>query len=422
MNIEKIIIRKIFLKEEIYQGFLNIISALITFIGLLVIGEIYTKEQFGVFSIFYSITSILLSFSTSRYDVPLSLTSKYKEAKKFALTANFIALNFSIFIFFISLFIGLILKTRGINQLFFLSLIGPTIYFLSIYNINKSVSITNKRINLIPKFKLFQAFVITFFQYFLSLSQLYSLGIILGYFLGVLVSSITYSYFQLFKFIKRSLNLISNYKITSSVIRIYPDYWRYSILDILLNTAALQLPILILAIYTNTEQIGIISMATFIMQGPIILFGTSFAQLFLKKLSSLEQDEISKIKVFGKKFSLIIFIVGMIPTLIFGLILIPIFIPIFWKGWISLPTLCLMMLPWSCLQLYSSPLSPIFYKINKNYKMFYIQLLNVILRIGPIIIYGSFFEVTNLGIQLSYVVGASIFYLIYSLMIYKEFT
>ena len=80
-----------------------------------------------------------------------------------------------------------------------------------------------------------------------------------------------------------------------------------------------------------------------------------------------------------------------------------------------------MMLPWSCLQLYSSPLSPIFYKIKKNHKMFYLQLLNLVLRIGPILVYGTFFEVSNIGIQLSYIVGATIFYFIYSLIIYKEF-
>ncbi len=421
MNIEEKIIKRIFIKDEIYQGFLNILSTLFTFFSLLLIGKIYSQEQFGTFSIFYSITGIILSFSTSRYEVPISLTSRYREAKKFAVTANFIALSFSIFIFFISLFLVLIFKSNGINQYKFLFFVGPTIYFLSIYNINKSLSITNKRINLIPKFKLFQSLTTTFFQYFLSFGQFYSIGIILGYFFGILITSLTYSSVQILKFIRRGFSIISSYKITSRVIKQYPDYWRYSILDSLLNTAALQLPILLLAFYTNTEQIGIISMATFIMQGPIILFGTSFAQLFLRKLSNTDQDDNYNLKKSGRKFSLIILIIGIIPTLFFGLLLIPLIIPNLWKGWISLPTLCLMMLPWSCLQLYSSPLSPIFYKIKKNHKMFYLQLLNLALRIGPIFVYGTFFEVSNLGIQLSYIVGATVFYFIYSLMIYIEF-
>lgn len=187
---------------------------------------------------------------------------------------------------------------------------------------------------------------------------------------------------------------------------------KYSALEALANSAAIQLPILLIAALALDAEAGYLILAIQIIAIPVGLIGGAVSQVYLAHAS--EKYTKGDLTQYTYKCILQLMKIGVIPLFLLCL-LAPTIVPfIFGEAWQRTGEMMLWMFPWFILQFLVSPISMSLHIIGKQRVAFLLQILGLIIRVGGLWLL-SLFMVDYIFEY--YALSGFVFYLIYLLTI-----
>jgi len=377
--------------------------------------RIYTPNDFGVFSLFLAITSILGVIANGQYEHAIVLPKSDEDALNLValgliITAIFSGILFVTVFFFNSQIIEL-LGNKEIGNLLFLvplSMLLIGIYnSLNFFNIRKgefkniSTSLVSKSIGL-------------------SLSQvligLFTLGP-LGLFVGQIISYLTGNMI-LFKTLKEAnkILVISKNNIKKQA-KSYKKFPFFLLPSTLLNSVNLNIINLFIPSLFSITTLGFYSLSQRIIGIPLTLIGNSFNQVYLQKASQTLIEIGSTEIIFLKSLKKLVLISFPVFLILFFTVE-TLFSSIFGLEWRIAGTYAKCLIPLAAARFLSSSLSN---TLIIHQKLQYSSIINFLLMVTTIFVflYSDFIQNSFLETLILYVSIVSIEYLMFIFLYWR---
>ena len=338
-----------------------------------ILTRIYTPSDFGVFALYSSLVTILSVFSTGRYELAIMQANTKNEANSLVFGAMSLALVFSGSIFIVILFfddtISNLIDEKGIIDWIYLvpfSILTVASYQTLNYWLNRE-----KYYSQMSKNRVLNSTLSGGSNIALGFTGLNSLGLIIGYFIGQLITTLI----LLKKFLKsgssyNKLRILAVYKI-------YKNYPKYDLPASSMNTMAQQGPNLLLTPLFGSINAGNFFLIQRVFMMPITLISSSVGSVFRQAATEQFQKTGQFNKILLKTVKKL-FIITLIPTIIILIFSEVMFSILFGKEWIIAGVYARILAPMFMLKFIVSPITYAFYIKNKLHYNIYGQLIYLI--------------------------------------------
>jgi O-antigen/teichoic acid export membrane protein len=189
---------------------------------------------------------------------------------------------------------------------------------------------------------------------------------------------------------------------------------KYSALEALTNSAAIQVPVIAIASLASGHEAGFVFLAMYTLQAPMSLVGAAIGQVYLSEAPDHHRKAslaAFTVRVFGGLVK-----VGAGPLLFAALVAPGLFPIVFGSEWGRAGVLVVWMVPWFLMQLLSSPLSMALHVTNQQRAALVLQVSGLVLRLGAVFLA----SVINVHwISEAYAVSGFVFYLLYLLVVFS---
>ncbi|HCN50154.1 MAG TPA: hypothetical protein DIT10_13885 [Chryseobacterium sp.] len=377
----------------------------------------YTPEDFGYYTTFIAIYTVLCSFATGKYERVILLSKNENDIVVVSSLGMAISILFSTFliilIYLSSLFFDL--NSWGIDSLlmkwlylipFLLIIYAVNLIFLTFLNYKKNFKeISKSRV------------IKTFVSILVSLICIFFLknmgGLILGELLGLLFSTIYL--FPKLKFLFQFQNKITSQ--FSAVASRYKDFPLYNIPSDLLNNSSAQVPVFFLTPIYGVQATGQYSLMKRMLDAPVTLLSSSILEVFRQKASEqyIAFGDCRELFVKTARNLAIISIVPFSVLMIFGT---DIFAFIFGEEWREAGKFAGIFAVYYFFKFVSSPLSYMFYIAEKQKMDF---LLHIYMFLSSLMIFylPKLYSVSITETLWIYSINFVIIYLTYFILSYK---
>ncbi len=255
-----------------------------------IITRIYGPEEFGVFALYMAIVSVVSVIATLRYEFAIMQPASEKDAYHIVLLCLIVSLLISFICFCFVLFFKDSICDYLNNQS-----IAPWLYFvpLSILIMGCFQSFNywnnrNKKYRHIAQAKVLQSGATVSVNLTTSSTSIVAFGLIVGQLVGQMVSVVVLG----LKFKKTQLKNISIYRMVSMAKR-YSRFPLFSAPGALVNSLALQIPILFISKFYDLVAVGYFNFIYRIIGGPLSLISESLSQVLLQKITSKNYENLT---------------------------------------------------------------------------------------------------------------------------------
>ena len=352
-----------------------------------ILTRIYTPEDFGILALFMSISLLIGSVASVRYEQAIILPDQDEDAfNLIVLSLSLMVLICCIILMVILVFhdsIITILNNTAISVwLYFVPLI---IFLLGSYNIMNVYATRQKQYNIIAKANVYKSLVLATIQIILGIVTVGVVGLISGQILSSITSALT--------LLKNTINLKKIFQVVTierirSLAKRYIRFPKYSLLAVTSNMLTQNIMNITVSTIYSISLLGFYSIATKIIAVPANLIGSSIGQVFYQQAAREKQETGKSIKTFCAVLikltllSLVIFI-----TLNF--VIEDIFAIFFGESWRVAGEYAKAMIPFIMMKFIVSPLST----INSIYDK---QIISLIWQIGFLLITISALYMANI--------------------------
>lgn len=297
-------------------GLGNMIAQAISFVAIPIITRLYTPDQYGVFSVYFSVTMILYPASTLQYHSAIMLPKKDEDAVNlFALCVLAVAL------LSLTLVPGLLLTGQSVGLIdlhgthklmwlipigVFIQGVGEAVDFWSLrkqsYNgialSRIGAAVTDRSIGVASE----------------SLFQLGALGLVLGRLVGPLVMTVVLISASIRPAVKQMRRALSISEMKRLAIR-YKRFPVFSSWAALLQTSANQAPVLLLALMFSPAVAGLYGLAVRVVRLPAMLLADAVGRAYFQRASERVAHGLAIGRETVEMFSIMLYL-GLFPTLI----------------------------------------------------------------------------------------------------------
>lgn len=144
----------------------------------------------------------------------------------------------------------------------------------------------------------------------------------------------------------------------------YRKFPQYSLWANLLNNASWQAPVLVLGFLFSTAAVGFYAVALRIIQIPMGLISTSVSQVYLQRMTE-DPDPQKRVMVTEAVFARLLSI-SILPCACLSISGKEIFIVLLGAAWAEAGELAQILAPWALIWFVSSPLSSVYYSLQKQ--------------------------------------------------------
>jgi len=361
------------------------ISQLLTIVSSPILTRLYSPADFGTYSLFVSISSILSVLTTGRYEYSILVAENDEEAWNSVILITKIAVLFS-FLVIISGFSVYFLRSRYenfyLNFLWFTLLLAFSLllngFFQSFYFWFNRIRHYSK----LAKNQIYGSIGVVLASIILGLARMKNSGLILGLIFGQMINT-SLLFMSVKKSKKRFYMDWSNLK--QHALK-YKNYPKFLIISGFLDRISSQLHILLFSSFFGKTITGYIGLYQKVIRVPTNLIGTSIANVFRQKASEHLYSFGECKKLFLKTASTL-FVIGIFPFLILLFFSPFLFEIIFGKQWIVAGEYSQIMSWMFLLGFIVSPLSSLIYigqkqKYDLILQMFLIISTSVSILIG----------------------------------------
>lgn len=391
-------------------------SQLISIAILPFLTRLYSPDDFNVLAFYASVLAVLSAVSSLRYEIAIPLPEEETEAEALlAISIFFTAVtSFLVFIFFYMYADSVLLLFKLGGDEWNLYLLSIGVFAAGTYNAFRSWATRKKQFAHIAKTRIQQSLGSATSRLLLGWFQYAPLGLIVGQIVeaGAGVRGLLNGYLSDVKGRRHGGLRKSILSISKSYVR-FP---KYSVLESLANSAGTQVPILLIVALAVGGEAGFLLLATRVMAGPIGLIGSAVAQVYFSSAATEYRsggfDRLTIRTVTG------LIKIGVGPLICMA-VLAPLAAPlVLGDGWGRVGEIILWMLPWTVMQLISSPISMSMHVVGAQRSLMALTIVGFILRVGGLFIGYSLTGI--LSVEL-YSVLSAIYYLL-CFMVYMFFS
>ncbi len=272
-----------------------------------ILTRLYSPSEFGILSIFLSITLILGSIINGRYELAIMLPNENEDAINIAALCMIICTFLSLFILFVILIIPVELST-SMN----FHLLGGWIYAVPIlvwcigwFNVLNYMNSREESYKLISNSLIFKTVIGNSIQLIAPFFKAGAFGLMLGYFLSNLLGTLL-----LYKTTKVNWH-VSLIKIKELAVR-YKKFPMFSLWAILANNLSVHAINILIGLFYSVSTLGYHSLVQRVLGLPISVIGNSVGQVYYKEATKEKNNTGAARKIFAltlKKLSLLSLIV-----------------------------------------------------------------------------------------------------------------
>ena len=302
----------------------------IYFLTTPILSRIYSPENFGHFSVFVSIVSVVMIIATLTYEYAIVLPERDEVA------VNLLSLTvLTSILTAVVTFILIVCGFDRFGQLFNLSGYSYYLWLLPIgvlgAGLEQSFSswFTRKnRFKLLASFQVLQSSSATFLMVIMGIIKISPIGLIGGRVLGRIIS-LVYLCKNWWKGYGHLINQAVTIKEIKTQSRVYNKFLRYNFGAELINAFSQNVPILLLAYFFDATVVGLYGMAYKVVAIPMIIAAKSIQQVFYPKANEtyrnkgslqklLKNTTVGMIKVWIIPFLILMLFGKIIFSIVFG--------------------------------------------------------------------------------------------------------
>lgn len=405
-------------KSEYFKNILTLLSGtafaqLILLLVTPILSRIYTPESFGDYTILLSIVNVLTVFATGRYELAILLPKNSIWAKQILYLVGIISATFCILLVPI-----IIIFNSSLQNVFNLSdassvlFLVPILVFINanlssiLYWFNRKRQYKKISFNKISESTV--SSVLSICLGFLKWSQ----GLIIGRVSGQVIALILYSrsanWKEIFYF------KISKIKL-SYVAKRYVNFPKFLVVAHFFNTAAYEVPGLLINYYFGNSVLGLYGFANRIATAPLSLMAGSIGNVFREEAARYYISTGNCQAIYSSTFKTLLKL-SIIPFVLFFIFAPDIFRIIFGEKWITAGYYARYMTPMYFFQFLSNPLSAVFLIAEKQRVDFLWQIFLFALNITIVVLGALFFDIKttliifSLGYSFMYIINLSLSY------------
>lgn len=408
-------VKSAFVKSALTLASGTIIAQLLALMAMPLLTRLYSPGDFSLLAIYMSISSIVSVVACLRFDIAIALPSCDREAVSLLVISLMLSLLTSLAalsIFTIWSFeIEDILNSRGLIEYFWL--IPLTIFFASSYSALRYWSGRKLKFKSIAVNQIVQVGGGAGTQSISGLIGLTPAGLLFGHMVYSALGVIGLG-FRTAGEIKNQVKKIKLQDLAKAAAA-YKKFPQYSTFEALLNTAAIELPLILIAALVAGPEVGFLMLVMRIMGAPLQLVGQAVGQVYLAKAADAHRKKILKeltLTVVGGLAK-----VGAIPILLLSVVAPQGFAIVFGEEWFRAGELAMWLAPWFILQLLVSPVSMALHVIGRQYIALYLQFFGAVVRIGSVLLAA---ELLQGSVPEVYAVSGALFYAIYLFVVLHQ--
>ena len=358
----------------------------ITAVALPVLTRLYTPADFSVLAVFSGILSVVSVAACLRFDIAVSIPEHDVDAVNLlalaVLCAGLFAAVALLIVILAPAWVTGILKQPRIEP--YLVMLPVGIFLAGAYSALQMWFVRNRQFALIARSRVAQSAASAGTQVGLGALAITPIGLLVGFVMNTGVACIGLGYRFWRDKRSRGAQVAASWTGMTAMAKAYQRYPKFSTFEALFNSAAIQVPIIIIAALASGPEAGYLALAMAVMQAPMALFGTAIAQVFVSKApAEFRAGRLGSFtaEVFGGLLK-----AGAGPIIAAG-ILAPVAFPlIFGATWERAGWLVAWMTPWFVLQLLSSPLSMVLHVVGRQRAALALQLCALMLRVSTVLL------------------------------------
>ncbi|WP_422911694.1 lipopolysaccharide biosynthesis protein [Pseudomonas sp. MAC6] len=382
----------------------------ITALALPILTRLYTPADFSLLAVFSSLLSIFAVVACLRFDIAIPMPGR--DAQAFNLLA--LAMGCAVLV---SLVAGvlLLLEPSWLPEIIgrldlqpYLWLLPVGIFLAGAYSALQNWFVREKAFSLIAQSRVAQSAASAGTQVGMAGFGFGPIGLLFGYLLNTgaafLILGVRLLRHEHFRQNAKELS----YSTLKLAWRDYSRFPKYSTWEALANSAAIQLPVIMVAALAAGPEAGYLLLAMTVIQAPMSLFGSAIGQVYLSRAP--EEYREGRLGDFTADILGGLVKAGVGPLLAIGILSPLLFEAVFGEGWGRAGWLVAWMTPWFVMQFIATPVSMVIHVTGHQKAAFALQLFGLILRVSSVLLAVQF---ANTPLSEAYALSGALFYSIY---------
>ncbi len=382
----------------------------ITALALPILTRLYTPADFSILAVFSSLLSIVAVAACLRFDIAIPMPEGDSEA--FNLLALAIGCSIAVSVVAGAL---VLLAPSWLPEIMgrldlqpYLWLLPFGILLAGAYSALQNWFVREKEFSLIARSRVGQSAASAGTQIGMAGFGAGPIGLVFGYLLNTGSACLVLGYR-----LSRHQRFRQNVEgLTSSTLkqawRDYRRFPKYSTWEALANSAAIQLPVIMIAALAAGPEAGYLLLAMSVIQAPMALFGTAIGQVYLSRAP--EEYREGRLGNFTADILGGLIKAGVGPLLAVGILSPLVFETVFGEGWGRAGWLVAWMTPWFIMQFLATPVSMAIHVTGHQRAIFFLQISGLILRVSSVLVAAQF---SDAPVSEAYALSGALFYFIY---------
>lgn len=386
----------------------------ITFLALPILTRLYSPEDFALFAVYTAIMGMGAVVACLRLEIAICLPARDEDAASLlALSLIFVTILSMACAVIVTLWPQKIANLLGQPQLSnYLWMFPLGVWLTATYSAIQNWATRKKYFSSIATTKIAQASIGSSVQIGIGLSGFAPLGLLLGQ-LFLSGTGIVGLAKKAWKDDKSKFQLLSWHSMLEQL-REYKKFPKYSTLESFANTAAIQIPLILIAAIAIGPEAGYLLLATKVMSAPLGLIGKAISQVYLSRAA--EEYRRGNLGDFTADVVASLSKIGIGPLVFIGILSPAIFPLLFGVSWGRAGELVMWMIPWMVLQFIASPISMCMHVRGWQRAMLILTIFGIMLRIGALYIA---YSVNIETLSEWYIISGAIFYFICICVFFK---
>ena len=382
----------------------------ITTLAMPILTRMYSPVDFSILAIFSSLLSIIAAAACLRFDIAIPIPDRDSDAFSLMTLAIGCAMVCSILAGMIVFFAPsrILEKIGWLSLESYLWLLPIGILLAGSYSVLQNWFVREKEFSLIARSRVVQSTASTGTQISMAMLCTGPIGLLLGYLMNTGLACVVLGY-QLLRHNRFRQNINDlNWSSLKKTADDYSRFPKYSTWEALANSAAIQVPIIMIAALAAGPEAGYLLLAMTVIQAPMALLGTAIGQVYLSRAPQEYRDR--RLGRFTAEILSGLIKTGVGPLLGVGILSPIVFGPLFGEEWRRAGWLVAWMTPWFIMQYLSSPISMALHVTGHQRTVFFLQVFGLIFRVLAVLVAA---ELPNGPVSEAYAFSGAVFYLIY---------
>jgi O-antigen/teichoic acid export membrane protein len=380
----------------------------ITAMSMPVLTRLYTPADFGVLAVFTAVFAVVAVAACLRYEIAIALPASDVEAANLLIISTICAAAVSLLLAAVVLTwaqpLSAWLGTPAIAA--YLWLLPLCTLLAGVFAALQGWLVRQRRFATLARTRVAQSAAAAGTQIAVGAAVTGPFGLVLGPVVNGAAGSIA----GLLQCLRASGGPTIKVDATSlrRTARKYSSFALFSTPEALANSAAIQLPIMLIAALGSGAEAGHLMLAMFVVQAPMSLLGTAVAQVFLAHAP--QELRVGRLAAFTADTVGGLMRTGVGPLLCLGLIAPLAFPLVFGDGWQRAGVVTAWLAPWFAVQFLCTPVSMVLHVTQRQRLALLAQLGGLALRSGAVV--GAALAWDG-GLTEAYAVSGVLFYSMY---------